>query len=170
MDDYYKETTNKNHKGELIRMPADHDWDSPEAYDIKQLISDLTDLKQGCPIYVPTFSFKTHLVSLQRSNRIQPTPNHFIILEGLFALHNDILPLLDRKIFIDLDVAEATQRRVRRNVKRYAGVKTQAEIEREQPIINEKYAPWIPRFRAVADQIIDNKTGLSHEGGGANHY
>ena len=165
MDDYYKETTHKNHKGDLIRMPSDHDWDSPEAYDIDRLVSDLTDLKQGCPIYVPTFNFKTHLVSIERSKRIRPTANQYIVLEGLFALHNDLLPLLDHKIFIDLDVKEATRRRVKRNTKRYAGVKTVAQIKDEQPPINKKYAPWISRFRAVADEIIDTGTGLSRPGG-----
>ena len=78
--------------------------------------------------------------------------------------------MIDHKIFIDLDVEEATRRRVKRNTKRYAGVKTVAQIKDEQPPINEKYAPWIPRFRAVADEIIDTGMGLSHEGGGENHY
>ena len=156
MDDYYKETTNKNANGRPTRMPADHNWDEPAAYDIPKLIQDLQTLKRGESIIVPTFSFVNHLVTLDPAKKITPQGDmQYIILEGLFVLHADIKPHLDYSIFLDLDLKRALERRITRNIERYKGRKTANNIKNEATKINAAYRQHIEPTKATADLVLN---------------
>jgi len=156
MDDYYKETTNKNANGRPTRMPEDHNWDEPAAYDIPKLIQDLQTLKKGESITVPTFSFVNHLVTLEPAKKITPQGDmQYIILEGLFALHADIKPYLNYSIFLDLDLTHALKRRIKRNVERYKGIKTANNIKNEATKINAAYRQHIEPTKATADLVLN---------------
>ena len=78
-----------------------------------------------------------------------------------YQTYNDLLPLLDHNNIYWFGLGGSDQAQHKALCMR----KTVAQIKDEQPPINKKYAPWISRFRAVADEIIDTGTGLSRPGG-----
>ena len=105
----------------------EYDFDSPEAIDFDALVQNLKDLKAGfvawCPFPVrgknwlssskkadiPIYSFEKH-ARLEKTHTIYSP--HVIILEGIFALHDQrVLDLLDLKIFAEADADLCLSRR-----------------------------------------------------------
>ncbi|USN45850.1 MAG: uridine kinase [Candidatus Woesearchaeota archaeon] len=97
MDDYYfgKEKI------------TDGNFDKPESLDLKLLVSQLQQLKQGKNIQKPEYDF----VTSSRNGEVNYAPSKVILLEGLFALIPEVAKELDLKLLV---VAKEPLRYVRR--------------------------------------------------------
>ncbi len=91
-----------------------NNWDVPIIYDFEQLTADIAALKQGKPIESPLYSFE----SGQRvgSHTIEPSP--LILVEGLYSLHQDLLPHYDKTLYVDAPIITRLERRIARDVER----------------------------------------------------
>jgi uridine kinase len=90
-------------------------FDHPDSFDNELLIRHLQALKNGLPIYMPVYDFKTHLRS---EETILRRPAKIIIVEGILIFENETLRNeFDIRIFVDTDADVRILRRIERDIK-----------------------------------------------------
>lgn len=109
MDNYYHDLSNLTPQERKLT-----NFDHPDAFDMELLIHDLEQLLLGNAIEQPIYDFKINTRS--KGTKIIG-PGDVIILDGIFALENDILRELSTiKIFVDTDSDTRLLRRIKRDV------------------------------------------------------
>ena len=92
-DSFYKVLT-KEQSDAAFRN--EYDFDSPKAIDFDFLVNKLGELRQGKKTDIPVYLFQKHS-RLDKTNTIYSP--HVLILEGIFALHDQrVLDMLDLKV------------------------------------------------------------------------
>jgi uridine kinase len=126
-------------------------FDEPEALDWPLMIGQLRSLISGLGIDQPVYDFSTH-------SRIGTQPLQAadtILVEGLFALHPPIRPLLHLGIYVEAPIHTAWMRRRARDVEERG--RTPEDIDRQ---FREEVAPMFLKHVAwqqnQADIVIDN--------------
>ena len=104
MDDYYRSRA-------LSAERFDFNFDEPGALDLDLLCSHLEAIRGGGTVRKPTYDFKTH----RRKEFEMFQPSRVTILEGLFALHENVCEHLDFGIFVDCSDGERLRRRIVRD-------------------------------------------------------
>lgn len=110
MDDYFKRSSNieKDESGTV-------NWDSPQALDFDRFYEDIVALMSGRKIrimskskyYNPNFEFKVY-----EKKEVEISPNEILVLEGFMLFFDErIRSLIDTKIYLDLPINIALQRR-----------------------------------------------------------
>jgi len=108
-DSYYRDRSDLSFE-ERVKLNYDH----PDALDNDLLVQHLTGLRDGKPVDVPLYDFKTHL-RREETRRVTPTP--VIIVEGILVFVDErIRSLVDMKIFVDTDADIRIMRRIRRDI------------------------------------------------------
>ena len=149
LDDYYRprEELPKDSKGET-------NYDVPEAINHKGLHKDLQDLSYGKNIELETYTYNRDAM---KSDRITIVPSDWLIVEGLFVLHNsEIREMLDIKVYIDATVETRLSRRKNRDltVRGYSPDEVQYQWENHvRPADKEFIEPW----KDKCDLVIDNE-------------
>ncbi|XP_020237411.2 uridine kinase-like protein 5 [Cajanus cajan] len=97
---------------ETLQKVNEYNFDHPDAFDTKLMLSTMEKLKCGQPVAVPNYDLNTH-------KRIEPGrqvhPEDVIILEGILVLHDSgVRNLLNMKIFVDEDSDVRLARRMQR--------------------------------------------------------
>lgn len=126
--------------------------DTPEAYEINLLASHLLMLKRGKTVQKPVYSFKDG----KRHGYEDFQPKDIIIVEGLFALHRDIVDKLDLKIFVDVTVHGSLIRRIIRDTGRTG--QSEEEILRQYvETVYPMFCKYVGPTKKDADIIIINQ-------------
>ena len=96
MSDYYKILSEEEFKNK-----ENYNFDKPGAIDFDLLYSNLEQIINNKPIYLPKYNMLTY----QRSYEKEKTSDcQVVIIEGIFSFYLDkILNLMDLKIFIDVE-------------------------------------------------------------------
>ncbi|KAL2335251.1 hypothetical protein Fmac_016464 [Flemingia macrophylla] len=97
---------------ETLQKVNEYNFDHPESFDTKLMLSTMEKLKRGQPVSIPNYDLNTH-------KRIEPArqvhPEDIIILEGILVLHDSgVRSLLNMKIFVDEDSDVRLARRIQR--------------------------------------------------------
>lgn len=148
MDDYYR---GNDFIEEQLKSYSSVNWDQPQALNLKLLKEHLELLRNNQPIQKPIYDFKLNkTVSTEEIK-----PNKLIIVEGLFALNNEVCGCDSIKVFISSTIHGRTIRRLIRDVARKGFrsidiLKYHAEIS--EPMHKIHIEPSITN----ADIIIDN--------------
>ncbi len=79
---------------ELVPEP---ERDEPRHADFTRLASNILELRQGRHTLAPVWSFQTH--RREGDRRIMPHP--LVVVEGIHALHDDVVAHLDLAIFVE---------------------------------------------------------------------
>lgn len=108
-DNYYKKIVGKTYE-ERCKLNYDH----PDAYDTNLMAEHILQLKNGGIVNCPIYDFTVH-------NRSEKTiliePREVILVEGILIFQNEeLLKLMDIKIFVDTDADVRILRRIRRDV------------------------------------------------------
>ena len=150
-DDYYKDQSD---------MPMEErfktNYDHPFAFDFDLMEKHLKDLLDCIAIEKPTYDYTVH----NRSNVTEIIePTDVIILEGLFALYNpEIRVLEDIKIFADSDADIRFIRRLKRDI-RDRNRTIESVIEQYLTTVKPMHEQFIEPTKKYADIIIpDCKT------------
>jgi len=107
-DSYYKGLQKGEHAQDI-------NFDDPSSIEWDLLNDNIIKLKNGECIDEPIYDFKSHRRSEHQTRKIYPTK--IIIIEGILIFYNkDLLQLLDKKIFIDVDCDVRYRRRIQRDV------------------------------------------------------
>ena len=91
-------------------------FDHPASLESELLVEHLKALKNGQPIDVPLYDFKTHSRLTDETVHIDPLP--VIVVEGILLFcFEPLREMLDIKIFVDTDADIRVFRRIRRDMR-----------------------------------------------------
>jgi len=95
---------------------VDDNFDDPRITDYSALLASMRDLRAGRPTQVPLYDFKT---SKRVGFRVQEPPaSGVVIIEGIYALSEQLRPLLDLRVSITGGVHLDLVKRVMRDISR----------------------------------------------------
>ncbi|MEK7451018.1 MAG: class IV adenylate cyclase [Patescibacteria group bacterium] len=149
MDDYSKGNkfiADMAERGVLIN------WDHPLYMDFELIRKHLSELKQGKAIDKPVFSFKTG----EKEGTESFLPNDIIIVEGLFALRDEIQDLGDVKAFVDISLHGSIVRRILRDVVR-TNMDPAQILSYYLKIVEPMYQEHIAPTKKNADLVLLNE-------------
>lgn len=109
-DSYYKD---QSHLGFEDRVKTN--YDHPLAFDNELLISQIKDLKDGKSVEKPIYDFSEHN---RKEETVLVEPKEVIILEGILIFNEEeLMDLMDIKVFVDTDSDVRIIRRILRDIK-----------------------------------------------------
>ncbi|MEB8143028.1 uridine kinase [Mammaliicoccus sciuri] len=145
-DYYYKDQSHMSFEDRLKT-----NYDHPFAFDNERLRQDLTRIKDGHAIEVPTYDYSNHT---RNDKTIRFEPKDVIILEGIFALENeDLRNLMDVKIYVDTDADLRILRRLTRDIKE-RGRTMESVIDQYLSVVRPMHIQFIEPTKKYADIII----------------
>ena len=149
LDDYYHPVTEipVDDKGET-------NFDLPEAIIYDNLIRDIYALQKGETVEIDTYTFNRDMM---KSECVIKTPSLWLIVEGLFALHDmRVREMTDIKVFISASVETRLKRRKYRDltIRGYNNREVQYQWDNHvRPSDIEFIQPW----KEKCDVVIDNE-------------
>ncbi len=163
-------TLNKAKNGSCIILPQDayyHDrsgipadqlnqinFDHPDAIDFELLSVQLHALKRGSDVERPAYSYLTCTRSRQG---VLVKPADFILLEGMFVLHDArIVRLLDFSVFLDAAREVRLMRIIRRDTAERGRTETEVR-ERFSGTVDPMHSLFVEPQRKRAEIVIKHK-------------
>jgi uridine kinase len=149
LDDYYRPITEipVDDKGET-------NFDLPEAIIYDDLVRDIYALQRGETVEIDTYTFNRDMM---KSECVIKTPSPWLIVEGLFALHDSrVRKMTDIKVFISASVETRLNRRKYRDltIRGYNNREVQYQWDNHvRPSDIEFIQPW----KDKCDIVIDNE-------------
>lgn len=145
MDNYYK--------GRRYAEENNLNFDEPESIDMDLLIENVRDLRAGKNVNMPSYSFVED--GGKRIGYNEVISARIIIIEGLFALREELIPLGDIKIFVSVDSHGRCIRRIMRDVNRTCWSPGQI-LNYFFKTVEPMHAIYIDSQEANADIVIKN--------------
>lgn len=126
-------------------------FDHPDALDNDLLIHHVRKLKNGEPIDLPIYDFKTHT----RMNETRPVaPKPIVIVEGILIFAEPrLLELMDIKVFVDTPDDIRFIRRLRRDIAE-RGRTVDSVIEQYTATVRPMHMQFVEPSKRYADVII----------------
>lgn len=147
MDNYYKCLDHLS-----VEERANVNFDSPDAFDIDLLVSDIISLKNGNNIECPLYDFEKH--TRKPETRTLYAKN-VIIVEGIFVLAIEkIRNTLDMKIFVDGDSDERLIRRIKRDIK-WRGREIDDIVNQYTKFVKPMHEKYIEPSKKYADVVLN---------------
>ena len=147
MDNYYKCLDHLS-----VEERANVNFDSPDAFDIELLVSDIVSLKNGNSVECPLYDFEMHT---RKTETRTLYPKNVIIIEGIFVLAiEEIRNLLDMKIFVDGDSDERLIRRIMRDVK-WRGREVADIVNQYTKFVKPMHEKHIEPSKKYADIVLN---------------
>lgn len=146
MDNYYKANRDIPFE-ERVKINYDH----PDAFDTELLVEHLSKLKNGETIYHPVYDFTNHM----RADEVKEAKSaKVIILEGIMIFaFQELLDLMDIKIFVDTDADARILRRIIRDVNE-RGRSLEGVINQYLTTVKPMYEHFIEPTKRLADVIV----------------
>ncbi|KAK5118182.1 hypothetical protein LTR85_008162 [Meristemomyces frigidus] len=159
MDSFYKPLTAEQ---SAAAFRNEYDFDAPNAMDFDILVEKLRAIKSGQKADIPVYSFSKHARQENTTTIYSP---HVLILEGIFALHDErVLDLLDVKIFAEADADLCLSRRLLRDT-RERGRDIEGCIKQWFKFVKPNFHKYVEPQRNVADIIVprgvENRVAIS---------
>lgn len=146
MDDYYPDRSHLSKEEQDIV-----NYDHPNSLDGPLLANHLNQLKNGQPIDKPIYDF----VTKQRHLKQQHHPTKLIIVDGIFAFHNDELhDCYDYRIFLDVSSDIRFIRRLQRDM-RERSRELHSVIDQYLATVRPMYEEFVSPQKARADLVLD---------------
>ncbi len=126
--------------------------DLPDRADIPRLLADLGSLLARRKTHIPVWSFQHH----KRVGQTPRVPADVLVLEGIHALHEPLLALIDVKVFIEAprEVRWSRWEHIERTGQRGMGVEPAREFFHN--VAEPTFARFESLYRARADFIVSN--------------
>ena len=145
-DNYYKSAPQVNNDN-ITAV----NFDQPQAFDMELMLSNLNDLKNGRPTWMPQYDFCTHS---RKEEFILLEPKKIIIVDGLMVLYDErIRNLLDLKIFVETPPDIRFIRRLKRDIVE-RGRTMDSVIEQYLSVVRPGHYNFIEPTKEYADLII----------------
>lgn len=127
-------------------------WDHPEYINFELLKTHLEALKRGESIEKPEFNFLTG----EADSTSTFTPKNIIVLEGLFALFDDLPNYADVKAFVDISLHGSVMRRLARDVVR-TPLSPEKILDYYFRVVEPMYQEYIEPTKKSADMVLINE-------------
>jgi uridine kinase len=145
-DSYYKDLSDLP-----VAQRAEVNFDHPNSLDTDLLIQQLSQLKEGHPIEVPVYDFKTHS---RTDHTIHVDPHPIILVEGILIFAEPGLrTLFDIKIFVDTDADIRFIRRLERDISE-RGRSSVSVIHQYLSTVRPMHLEFVEPSKRYADIII----------------
>lgn len=147
-DSYYKSMPDN------IQDLNDFNFDEPNRLDNEKLLDTIKRIKLGMDYLVPDYNFETGKVngSTLHTNK----DCEIIIIEGIFLFHDtDVTNEFDLKIFIDTNLEECLNRRLKRDQVCHGKFKYDDIINRWNRDVVPAYNNYIKSKKNEVDYIVD---------------
>lgn len=126
-------------------------FDAPSSIDKDLLIKHVKTLLEGSSIEKPCYDFIT-CTRERKTEKVEPTK--YIILEGLFSLcFEELLPIIDLKLFVDVPHDLRLLRRIDRDTK-VRGQTLESVIQQYQETVRPMHHKYIEPCRHIADFVV----------------
>jgi len=145
-DNYYKSATFVNNQN-ITAFNFDH----PSAFDTDLLFEQLTALKRGEPVPMPTYDF---VGNCRTAETIRMVPGRLVVLEGILILaEKRIRDLLDLSIYVDTPDDIRFIRRMKRDIAD-RGRTVDSVVQQYLEVVRPGHYQFIEPTKAFADLII----------------
>lgn len=146
MDNYYSDVSHMSHE-EIVET----NFDDPEWLRWEILHHDLSKISNGEVVRAPSYDFETGKVT---SHTTQVGDCGTLIVEGIWALHDNIIKFGDVTIFVDADPDTRLIRRIRRDTEERA--KSPEEIIDDfERNVKPMHDIWVEPTKREADIIVN---------------
>ena len=126
-------------------------YDCPEAFENRLMIEQLTLLKQGRSVECPVYDYAIH-DRVEETVTVRPKP--IILVEGILIFaEQELVDLMDIKIFVDTDADIRLARRIRRDI-RDRGRTVESVIDQWRRTVKPMYEAYVEPTRKRADIIV----------------
>ncbi|WVZ12114.1 hypothetical protein V8G54_016644 [Vigna mungo] len=133
---------------------VDGNFDDPRLTDYDTLLQNLHDLKEGKPVQVPIYDFKSSSRTGYRT--VEAPTSHIVFIEGIYALSEKLRPLLDLRVSVTGGVHLDLVKRVIRDIQR-AGQEPEEIIHQISETVYPMYKAFIEPDLQTAHIKIINK-------------
>ncbi|XVE85661.1 hypothetical protein DITRI_Ditri17bG0108600 [Diplodiscus trichospermus] len=133
---------------------VDGNFDDPRLTDYDTLLQNIQDLKEGKEVQVPIYDFKTSSRTGYRP--LEVPSSHIVIIEGIYALSEKLVPMLDLRVSITGGVHFDLVKRVLRDIQR-AGQEPEEIIQQISETVYPMYKAFIEPDLQTAQIKIINK-------------
>ncbi len=136
-------------------------FDHPNTLDNELLIHHIHQLKEGKPIQMPVYDFKTHT---RIKETITKNPTKLIIIEGILIFENvELRNMMDIKIFVDTNADIRILRRIQRDISE-RGRDFQSVVDQYLSTVRPMHIEFVEPSKKYAHVIIpeggQNKIGI----------
>lgn len=126
-------------------------FDHPDAIDIEFFNSQLISLLKGQEVKVPVYDFATHT---RKAETRSVKPHHVLVVEGILALHYQVLrDLMDIKIYVETPADIRFIRRLTRDVEERRRT-VQSVIDQYLATVRPMHEQFVEPSKFYADIII----------------
>lgn len=132
----------------------DGNFDDPRLTDYDTLLENIRGLKEGKPVEVPIYDFKSSSRTGYRT--VEVPSSRILIIEGIYALSEKLRPLLDLRVSITGGVHFDLVKRVLRDIQR-AGQEPEEIIHQISETVYPMYKAFIEPDLQTAHIKITNK-------------
>lgn len=145
-DSYYKDLSHLTPE-----QRSKVNFDEPAAIEWTLLAKQLSELKEGKAVEVPTYSY---LTCTRQPETVRVEPREVVIVEGILVLNEpEIRDMMDVKVFVDADADDRLIRLIARDcIER--GRTPQMVIDRYQAVLKPMHNKYIEPSKRYADLII----------------
>lgn len=148
MDSYYKELSDED---KALAHEGRFNFDHPSAIDSQLLFKHFSMLKEGKTIEVPIYDFVTHS---RTGKTVKVDGVRVIIFEGIMTYcYQELLELMDVKIFVETDAEVRLSRRLLRDI-RERGRQVNDIIRQYFSFVKPAYDNFIAPTKSRADIIV----------------
>ncbi|KAF5185174.1 Inorganic pyrophosphatase ttm2 [Thalictrum thalictroides] len=132
----------------------DGNFDDPRLTDYDTLLENIHGLKEGKPVQVPVYDFKSSCRTGYRT--LEVPSSRIVIIEGIYALSEKLRPLLDLRVSVTGGVHFDLVKRVLRDIQR-AGQEPEEIIHQISETVYPMYKAFIEPDLQTAHIKIRNK-------------
>ncbi|MCX7019375.1 MAG: uridine kinase [Candidatus Sumerlaeota bacterium] len=126
-------------------------YDHPDAFDHRLLISHLERMSRGKPIEMPVYDYAAHVRS---KHTIHAAPAPVIVVEGILALAiPDLRAMMNVKLFVDTDADVRFIRRLSRDI-RERGRTPESVISQYLDVVRLMHLEFVEPSKRYADIIV----------------
>jgi predicted adenylyl cyclase CyaB len=150
LDDYYRGVSYMKQRSDEIGRELN--FDEPEAVDIELAAAQLAQLRDGVTIAKPVYDFKSGERSGVLTLRLED--RSIVIVEGLFALDEDIASAADITCFVNIETHGRIMRRLMRDLSRTSW--SPGEIIKYFSVLEDMHHTYVQPTLKNADIVIDN--------------
>lgn len=135
---------------------AYEDRDDPNRADLALLIENIRALRGGQKASVPIWSFQSHA----REGYREVAPRSIVVIEGIHALHDRILPHLNLCVFVEAPPSVRWKRWEHLEVSGQRGWGVEVAKRFFDSVAEPTFAKLAPVYRARAHYVVRNETGV----------
>ena len=146
LDNYYQDLSHL-----AFEERADVNYDHPSAFEWELLQEHLNSLLMGQAVEMPQYDFEIHN---RKDERVTVEPTDVIVLEGILSLYDDdILEMLDLRVYVMTDADVRILRRIERDVID-RGRDLEGVIEQYLGTVKPMHEQFVEPTKKNADVII----------------